>query len=82
LLVASANIGWRLAIMILLPLFIGVQLDKKFDSSPSITLAAFFIAIFGAGVIINKTYKEINAQTAEQFKKTTKTRKRRGVKRK
>lgn len=63
LLMASVNIGWRLALTVLIPLFIGVQLDKKFNSTPSITLAAFFIAIFGAGVIINKTYNEINART-------------------
>lgn len=62
---AGLSIGWRLAVMVLLPLFIGVQLDRRFDSSPSLTLAAFFIAIFGAGMLIYRTYQEYVAQAAE-----------------
>ncbi len=57
------NMGWRLGIMVLGPIFIGVQLDKKFDSSPSLTLAAFFIAIFGSSLLIYRTYSEMNAAT-------------------
>lgn len=60
---ASLAIGWRLAIMVLLPLFIGVQLDRRFDSAPSLTLAAFFIALFGAGMLIYRTYQEYVAET-------------------
>lgn len=39
------GMGWRLALIVLVPIFIAVQLDKKFNSSPSLTLAAFFIAL-------------------------------------
>ncbi len=56
------GMGWRLALMVLVPIFIGVQLDKKFDSKPSITLAAFFIAIFGAGYLIARTYQDMQRQ--------------------
>lgn len=66
------GLGWRLAIMVLLPIFLGVQLDKRFDSSPSLTLAAFFIAVFGAGVMVNKMYKEINAEQALADQKSAK----------
>lgn len=58
------SMGWRLAIMVLLPIFIGAQLDKRFDSSPSLTLAAFFIAVFGASMLIYKTYNEMNTLQA------------------
>lgn len=70
------SMGWRLAVMILLPIFVGVQLDKKFDSAPSLTLAAFFIAIFGACLMISKMYNDINAEQllAEQ-KKSKKSKK-------
>lgn len=50
------GMGWRLAIMILLPIFIGVQIDKKFDTKPSFALAAFFLAIAGASYLIYRTY--------------------------
>ncbi len=58
------TMGWKLAIMILIPIFIGTQLDNRFDTKPSFTLAAFFIAIFGASLLIYKTYNELNAQAA------------------
>ncbi len=71
------GMGWRLALMVLVPIFIGVQLDKRFDSSPSLTLAAFFVAIFGAGVLIYNTYSEINAQQAiEDARQAKRTKKR------
>lgn len=57
------NMGLRLAIMILLLIFIGVKLDERFDSKPSLTLGAFFIAIFGASLLIYRTYSEMAAQT-------------------
>lgn len=63
------SMGWRLAIMVLLPIFIGVQIDKKLDSSPSVTLAAFFIAIFGAGMLIYKTFTDMNANVELDDKK-------------
>ncbi len=58
------SMGWRLALTVLIPLFIGVKLDKKFDTKPSITLAAFIIALFGAGLLISKTYTQMQAEQA------------------
>jgi F0F1-type ATP synthase assembly protein I len=58
------TMGWKLALMVLLPIFIGVQLDNRFNTKPSLTLAAFFIAIFGAGVMIFKTYNDLMTQAA------------------
>ncbi len=58
------SMGWRLALTVLLPIFVAVQLDKRFGTTPSLTLAAFFIAIFAAGLLIYKTYVEM---TAEQY---------------
>lgn len=59
------SMGWRLALMVLLPIFLGIQIDKKLDSAPSVTLAAFFIAIFGAGILIYRTYVELSPQSAD-----------------
>ncbi len=60
------SMGWRLAVTVLLPIYVGVQLDKRFDSAPSLSLAAFFIAIFAAGLLIYKTYQEMTADMLEQ----------------
>lgn len=68
------GMGWRLAITVLLPIFVGIQLDKKFDSAPSLALAAFFIAIFAASLLIYKTYQDMTAeilrQNGQQSKRT------------
>lgn len=70
------SMGWRLALMVLVPIFAGVQLDKRFDSTPSLTLAAFFIAIFGASVMIYKTYLEMTERAAlDEANKSKRTRK-------
>lgn len=69
------SMGWRLAVMVLLPIFIGVQLDKRFDSAPSLTLAAFFIAIFGAGLLIYRTFNELTAEAALEEAKKAKRKK-------
>lgn len=75
------SMGWRLALTVLVPLFLGVQLDKKFDTAPSITLAAFFIAIFGAGLLIAKAYSQIQTEQALEDAKQEKRKLRRLLKR-
>jgi len=73
------TMGWKLAIMILLPIFIGVQLDNRYGTEPSLALAAFFIAIFGASMVIYKTYNQLTTQAAideaRRLKKRTTRRK-------
>lgn len=56
------SIGWRLAIMVLLPIFIGTRLDERFDTSPSYTLAAFFIAMMGSALLIYRTYNDLQRE--------------------
>lgn len=53
------SIGWRLALSVLIPVFTGIWLDNRYDTKPSFTLSAFFIAIFLSGLMIAKMYKEL-----------------------
>ncbi len=69
------NLGWRLAITFLLPVFIGAWLDRKFNSAPSYTLTAIIIAIVASAMVIWSTVKEVNAETAELDKETSSKRK-------
>lgn len=67
---AAFDMGWRLALMVIIPIFIGVKLDDRYDTSPSWTLAALFVAVFGAGLIVYKTVSDVNrAQKAKGGKK-------------
>lgn len=56
---SAMSMGWQMAGMVLIPVFIGVQVDKRLDSTPSYTLAALVIAIGGAVAIVNKTIKSV-----------------------
>lgn len=76
------GMGWRLALIVLVPIFAAVQLDKKFDSKPSLTLAAFFIAVFGAGMLIARTYNDMARQQALDDAKAAKRKQRRLIRRK
>ena len=50
--VAVLNMSWQLAIVVLVPIVGGYQLDKTFDTSPLLTLVGFFIAMVAtAGVV-------------------------------
>ncbi len=77
LVAASLNMGWQLALTVLIPLFIGVKLDQRFDSAPSLTLTALFFAIAGSAVLISRTFKDMTRQQTaldneQKFKRTTK----------
>jgi predicted F0F1-ATPase subunit len=62
---STANLSWRLAITIVVPLVGGVKLDEKFNSSPSWTLTGIFIAVAAGCAAVWATVKEVNQQQAE-----------------
>jgi F0F1-type ATP synthase assembly protein I len=63
---AAFSMGWQLALTILVPVFIGVKLDDRFDSAPSYTLAALFLAIGMGAWVVWRTIKEINTSQAKK----------------
>lgn len=66
------NLGWRLIATFLVPVLIGVYLDRRFDSKPSYTLVGMFLAIAASVVVIQKTVKEVNSDLTAPTKKRSK----------
>lgn len=66
---ATLNMSWRLALTVVIPVVGGIKLDQHFDTSPSLTLAGFFLAVFGACMAVWGTVKEVNQLQADQEKK-------------
>lgn len=62
---ATLGMGWRLALTVLIPLVAGIQLDKRYNSSPSLTLAGLMIAVAGGAVAVWKSVQEVTAEQAE-----------------
>lgn len=64
----ALNMSWQLALTIVIPVIIGVKLDDHYDTAPSYTLAALFIAVgIGTGVVWS-TIKQVNREQAEASK--------------
>lgn len=69
---ATINLSWRLALTVLIPLIGGIQLDKKFDSSPSYTITGFMLAVVFGCIAVWSTVKEVNEIQAEDSKENRK----------
>lgn len=63
--VSTINMGWQLAGMVIIPVFIGVKLDQRYDSSPSYTLAALVLAVFGSIIVVKNNINAVNKELAQ-----------------
>lgn len=67
--VSTINMGWQLAGVVLIPVFIGVKLDQRYDSSPSYVLAALVIATFGSIIVVKRTIEQVKLEQKETDRK-------------
>ena len=65
---ATLNMGWRLAITVVIPIVGGVKIDEHFKSSPSYTLVGLMLACVAGCVAVWSTVKEVNKEQAEEEK--------------
>jgi hypothetical protein len=49
---AATNMSWQLAVVVLVPIIGGFELDKTLDTLPALTIAGFFVAMAGMGVVV------------------------------
>lgn len=64
----AINMGWQLALTVIVPVIIGVKLDDKFDSTPSYTLAALVVATGCASAVVWNTLKQVSKSQAQKEK--------------
>jgi len=50
--VAALNMSWQLAIVVLVPIIAGYELDKKLDTVPSLTILGFLLAMVGMALVV------------------------------
>lgn len=65
-LAASANMGWRLALTVVIPIVGGVKLDDHFKTAPSFTLLGLMLAAVAGCMAVWATIKEINREQSEE----------------
>lgn len=49
---AAMNMSWQLAIVVLVPIIGGFELDKKLDTLPALTIVGFFLAMAGMAAVV------------------------------
>ncbi|MBI3624431.1 AtpZ/AtpI family protein [Candidatus Saccharibacteria bacterium] len=57
---AAFDMGWRLALTVLVPVFIGAWLDRRYNTAPTWALTALFLSIGAAGLVVSATLKNLN----------------------
>lgn len=68
----ALNMSWQLAVTILVPVIIGVQLDNHFDSAPVWTLVALSLAVLMACGVVAKTLHAVKIAQAGSKKRNSK----------
>jgi uncharacterized membrane protein len=58
--VMALNMSWQLAVVVLIPIIAGVQLDKKFDSAPVLLFVGLALAVLGSIAIMWRTMRMAN----------------------
>lgn len=64
----ALNMGWRLALAVVIPLVGGYKIDQQLGSSPAFTLTGMLLAAGLGCLIVWLTVKELTAEQADQDK--------------
>lgn len=64
-LAATANMGFRLAFTVVIPIVAGVKLDEHFHSEPAWTLGGLLLAAIAGCAAVWATVKQVNKQQAD-----------------
>jgi len=62
-LMAAMDMTWQLALVVLIPIVGGYELDKRFNTTPLLIIIGFVLAMIGTFVIIKRTLAIYNDQT-------------------
>jgi F0F1-type ATP synthase assembly protein I len=64
--VAALNMSWQLAIVVLVPIIGGYELDKALDTLPSFTILGFLIAMIGMALVVWRQMQLLNPESNEK----------------
>ena len=59
-LAVGANMGWQLALVVLVPVIGGVELDKAFGTADVYTLIGLTVALIASGLVMWRTVQVAN----------------------
>lgn len=65
---ATLNMSWQLAIVVLVPIIGGYQIDKALDTSPAFTLLGFFISMVGTAAVVWRQLQQLSPMPPKEHK--------------
>jgi len=63
--VAALNMSWQLAIVVLVPIIGGVELDRKLHTSPLLVIVGFVAAMAGTALVLWRALQVANRIAAK-----------------
>ncbi|MEI6751030.1 MAG: AtpZ/AtpI family protein [Candidatus Saccharibacteria bacterium] len=66
--ISSLEMGWQLALAVLIPIFFGSWLDNRFHKYPVWTIIGLIVALLGFYAIVRKTVININHKQSKKDK--------------
>lgn len=58
------DLSWQMAIVVLVPIIGGYELDKHLHSTPWLTITGFIIAMLGTFVVLRRVLKTYSSRSA------------------
>ncbi len=62
------DMSWQLAIVVLVPIIGGYELDKHFHTSPDLIIIGFVVAMLGTFVVIKRMFLEYSNVSVKQVR--------------
>lgn len=69
---ATMDMTWQLALVVLIPIVGGYELDKHFKLTPTLTIIGFVLAMIGTFAVIKRTLATYNNQMTVKSKEADK----------
>jgi len=66
------DMTWRLAIVVLVPIVGGFELDRRLETTPVFTVVGFFLAMGGMALVMWQTLQKANEATSSTDSKQEK----------
>ncbi len=70
---STLNMGWRLAVTVVIPIVAGVKIDEHFRTSPSYTLLGLMLAAVAGSAAVWSAIQQVNREQADEEKRHPKT---------
>jgi F0F1-type ATP synthase assembly protein I len=65
---AALSMSWQLAVVVLVPVIGGFELDKKLGTLPGLTMAGFVLAMVGLSLVVWRQLQRFQPPASKQAK--------------